>query len=551
MAIENKRVIDLATESTSLAGDEYVLLDSDNTGTTKYRLSRLSDQIEDLNEAVQDEATAREKAVTELEGEITDLKDDLSDLESDGVVASAEQLLSDNYTIDQVPYHYRQSASGGADRAYDEIVGGSVVWNQLIQNSDFYTSETNNGITFTYNNDGSITVSGTATAFASVSLTRGQMSQVKDRVYFLAQPLGASQNTYFVRSGTNSFWNYKQISKGDTNGAIALRFVVQSGQTVNLTFKPQFHDLTAMFGTTIADNIYTLEQSSAGAGVAFFRKLFPNDYYEYDAGTLRSVEGVSAHIMKDADDNIIGNYSLDSSLTLRGIPKLDASNNLYYDGDTYAADGTVTRKCEEISLGSLAWSGTALNGDVRRFYTTPQYSKYTEIAGNGMYNSAGQNTNVINNAFINNEGRIIITPDFAQNITSIADFQTYLASNPKPMIAMLATTTTEQAEPYTNPQIVDPYGTEEYVTTSIVPVGHYTKYPENLKAKIENLDLSMIAPIETGTTASQEYAVGKYFLLNNQFCKAKTAIASGATFTLGTNYEVTTVAEELYTALNA
>lgn len=91
MAIENKRVIDLANESTSLAGDEYVLLDSNNTGTTKYRLSRLSDQIEDVDEAVQTEATARANAVTAeatarqtadtaLEGEITNLKDDFSDL---------------------------------------------------------------------------------------------------------------------------------------------------------------------------------------------------------------------------------------------------------------------------------------------------------------------------------------------------------------------------------------------------------------------------------------------------------------------------------------
>lgn len=61
----------------------------------------------------------------------------------------------------------------------------------------------------------------------------------------------------------------------------------------------------------------------------------------------------------------------------------------------------------------------------------------------------------------------------------------------------------------------------------------------------------VIAPIETGTTASQAYAVGKYFILNHQFCKAKTAIASGAKFTLNTNYEVTTVADELYAALHA
>lgn len=59
-----------------------------------------------------------------------------------------------------------------------------------------------------------------------------------------------------------------------------------------------------------------------------------------------------------------------------------------------------------------------------------------------------------------------------------------------------------------------------------------------------------IAPIEDGDTASQAYAVGRYFYRNGDFCKAKTAIASGATFTLGTNYEVTTVSAELYTALH-
>ena len=55
-------------------------------------------------------------------------------------------------------------------------------------------------------------------------------------------------------------------------------------------------DLTQMFGSTIADYIYTLEQGTAGAGVAWFRKLFPNDYYAYDAGSLLSVK-TSGHVV--------------------------------------------------------------------------------------------------------------------------------------------------------------------------------------------------------------------------------------------------------------
>ena len=51
----------------------------------------------------------------------------------------------------------------------------------------------------------------------------------------------------------------------------------------------------------------------------------------------------------------------------------------------------------------------------------------------------------------------------------------------------LATPTTETAEPYQNPQTVDNWGTEEYVTNTIVPVGHNTKYLPDLKAKLETL----------------------------------------------------------------
>ena len=62
--------------------------------------------------------------------------------------------------------------------------------------------------------------------------------------------------------------------------------------------------------------------------------------------------------MRDASDNIIGNYALDSDLILRGIPKMDANNKLYYDGDVYESNGTVTR-----TYGIRAYaSGDATDG---------------------------------------------------------------------------------------------------------------------------------------------------------------------------------------------
>ena len=113
-------------------------------------------------------------------------------------------------------------------------------------------------------------------------------------------------------------------------------------------------DLTTMFGSTIADYIYSLETAAAGAGVSKLKEwgFFNEDYYEYCEPTLKSVEGLQSKVTRDADENIIATYPLDSTLTLRGIPKLDSSNNLYYDGDTYESDGTVRRSYTERAYQS-------------------------------------------------------------------------------------------------------------------------------------------------------------------------------------------------------
>lgn len=60
----------------------------------------------------------------------------------------------------------------------------------------------------------------------------------------------------------------------------------------------------------------------------------------------------------------------------------------------------------------------------------------------------------------------------------------------------------------------------------------------------DKCDNSVIAPVESGATASRAYAVGEHFIRDGAFCTAKTAIASGAVFTLNTNYTAGNVAGE-------
>jgi hypothetical protein len=56
------------------------------------------------------------------------------------------------------------------------------------------------------------------------------------------------------------------------------------------------------------------------------------------------------------------------------------------------------------------------------------------------------------------------------------------------LVFELATPTTDTADPYQEVQIVDDFGTEEFAIDSSVfpvPVGHNTRYPAALKAKLE------------------------------------------------------------------
>lgn len=57
----------------------------------------------------------------------------------------------------------------------------------------------------------------------------------------------------------------------------------------------------------------------------------------------------------------------------------------------------------------------------------------------------------------------------------VSDYLTIITDGTR-TIYKLATPTTETADAFTSPQSVSKYGTEEYVTSNGVPVGHQTEY---------------------------------------------------------------------------
>ena len=409
-------------------------------------------------------------------------------------------------STDTTPYLFKAVGDVYGDRLEDKIVGGTVAWNQLVQNGDFATdgywsSYSDDYATYTRENKtGKIVVNSVPTEAYIVMMrnydnnSTGHLTKaVVGHKYLFSADVKVSESIAMQAYNSNDGLPVNKLCSanewttiiGINEAAREMMYMCIRPRylddiKVGLTFyaKNAFNiDLTQMFGSTIADYIYSLEQSQAGAGAAWFKKLFPNDYYAYNAGELLSVEGLSAHVMRDADNNVIGNYPLDSSLTLRGIPKLDASNNLYYDGDEYTSDGKVKRKYGVVDLGTLDWK-TASDAYMESL-TAPQDIK--SVGGREVANIicplyqpiALQPMQVDDDKrlAVKLDGKIFIRDSAYTDATAFK-----AAMSGVMLVYELATPTTETATPYTNPQIVSKYGTLEYVTNSIVPVGHKTTY---------------------------------------------------------------------------
>ena len=168
--------------------------------------------------------------------------------------------------------------------------------------------------------------------------------------------------------------------------------------------------------------------------------------------------------------------------TLRGIFKL-VDNKIVADGDVKTSDGKIQRKYKRYNLGDYNYTYNSTN---QWFYTSVAPSGIKTAGGNivpnlvcAKYVTMSRNTIVDKSITLNDAGYIIVK-DTAY--TDAATFKTAMSG--VYFDAELATPTTEQSSSYTLPQICDKNGTEEFVTDSIVPIGHnstYYNYPDYME----------------------------------------------------------------------
>lgn len=160
-----------------------------------------------------------------------------------------------------------------------EIRGKTLVWNQLVNRNRFPSTDTESGVTFTNNADGTVNVSGTATEDVYFELDY-ELTMPKGKILLRGCPSGGN--------ATNGFYLFLGNVGNDTGSGIitelseqksgALRICVKSGETVpNLRFAPQVYNLTKMFGA-----------GKEPATVSEFYVLFPL-IYPRNVGTLLSL----------------------------------------------------------------------------------------------------------------------------------------------------------------------------------------------------------------------------------------------------------------------
>lgn len=194
--------------------------------------------------------------------------------------------------------------------------------------------------------------------------------------------------------------------------------------------------------------------------------------------------------------------------------------NIVAVGDTRDSGGNVTKYWGYHDI---------ISSDI---HAVPQNSDYTNIAYAYIANLPSMLKTNTKQAFHSKFGigQVLWPFDDASNVGKLAvnaqtdrfwfgfpagttEEQMQTALNGTQMIYELATPTTDTVDPFTNPQVVEEYGTEEFVTSNDVPVGNNTVYGEfyEITGGADEVTLT-VADDPENPTESQDYTtdLGQY-----------------------------------------
>ena len=399
-----------------------------------------------------------------------------------------------------------------------------------------------NGVNFSVDLDGVVTVNGTASATTNWAIN---LSGFEGTFTLTGCPSGGGSSSYqlWVYDVTNE----TSLNKSDTG----------SGATDIVLHK----DITYSFRIRVASG-YTMNN------VVFKPMLRYADITDDTFEPYRSVT-----------------YPL-SPTQLRGLFKLD-SNTLYADGDEYTADGSEKVTYGLLNLGNVNWTKMDSSYQYGTFsveVSTPYYNAdevywlsdyYNSVCTNNGTTSSGDNYIWIRETYASVTRDYIVIKDTSKASMTEAEFKTAMSGKYFVFKKKTASQTTAQLTPYSEYQTIYPNGTEEWIDgltrDFTVPVyNDIETFVSNSKSIIAEDDvfdgygnwlrkkadldeiIALLGDDESGNTkASRAYSVNEFFYKDGNIYKCLTSIASGATFTVGTNCTQTTIFAVLTALLNA
>mgnify|MGYP000211771121 CR=1 FL=1 len=234
---------------------------------------------------------------------------------------------------------YAKTVPTGAKLMSVKSVGGrSVVWNQLVK--PVPTEVTQTGVKFTFSDDGIVTLNGTATTTGNAVSLQSVKNQKGHKYLMVANPLsgvyGEDQLMFSSQAfGRDSTGHGNIITNESSNAVWYYTIYVYKDVTYdNVKLQPQIFDLTQMFGA-----------GNEPASVEEFEKMFPNDYYPYNAGEIVSAGteevavGETTHTIPEAIKALPG----------YGWSAGTARNYVDYENKRYV-------QCvQSVDLGTLSW----------------------------------------------------------------------------------------------------------------------------------------------------------------------------------------------------
>ena len=262
------------------------------------------------------------------------------------IYAKETDLILATGTENEAPYQIRTAPNDIGNLAFEKLVGLTVCFNQIVANSD---KSGTNASTDVRTLDFMIRqlASPYTSQYEKANITSPTILQALFKATFTGKiaVIHNGQNDNIDIGGQN----YEVI----TNHVyfVSINFTGVDTTTLGGVTYDDYNiiDLTAMFGSEVADYLYTLESGTAGAGVSVFKSLFGADFYPYTANVLKSSKP-TGKVIKDENDQTIETIVY-SGNELRGLIKVGA-NGLYADGDIDDGSGSTAVRYEERAYQS-------------------------------------------------------------------------------------------------------------------------------------------------------------------------------------------------------